>query len=185
MKYCHGCTTLKEYTDFNKWKYSKDGYGSQCRECNKQHCKNAYKRNPKKYIDAGASWRASNRELDKQLKTKWRNNNRQLHNKICNAYYCANKALIRQKAQIYSKLYPENNRASTARYNAAKLNAYPAWLNLEQIQLIKDIYKNKPEGYHVDHIVPLRGKEVSGLHVPWNLQYLPAIENIKKSNKLI
>lgn len=56
----------------------------------------------------------------------------------------------------------------------------PSWANKEKIL---EIYKNRPEGMHVDHIIPLNGKYVSGLHVENNLQYLPAAENLAKHNK--
>lgn len=55
----------------------------------------------------------------------------------------------------------------------------PAWANHEEIL---NIYINRPEGHHVDHVIPLFGKRVSGLHVETNLQYLTATENFKKNN---
>jgi hypothetical protein len=62
----------------------------------------------------------------------------------------------------------------------AEVRQTPKWANRAKI---REIYVNRPEGYHVDHIVPLRGKNVCGLHVENNLQYLPALENMKKHNK--
>jgi len=75
----------------------------------------------------------------------------------------------RQKVLFYGSLY-----------RARKKQACPKWANLEKI---KQIYLNCPSGYHVDHITPLINKNVCGLHVESNLQYLTAIENQKKSNK--
>lgn len=63
---------------------------------------------------------------------------------------------------------------------AAKLQRTPIWADLEAI---KEVYKNCPVGHEIDHIIPLRGNNVSGLHVFENLQYLTQTENRKKANK--
>lgn len=53
-----------------------------------------------------------------------------------------------------------------------------------ETELIKKFYENCPEGYEVDHIYPLQGKTMSGLHVLKNLQYLPMHENRAKGNRI-
>ena len=81
---------------------------------------------------------------------------------------------------IKSKLGKRKEAAKSAKYRASKLQRTPVWSNLEEI---KEIYKNCPEGYHVDHEIPLQGELVSGLHIPENLQYLTATENLSKGNR--
>lgn len=80
----------------------------------------------------------------------------------------------------HSSTNAETQTGRTSKYRAAKLHRTVSWANQEKI---KEIYDNCPEGYHVDHIIPLQGKYVSGLHVEGNLQYLTAKENLSKSNK--
>lgn len=65
-------------------------------------------------------------------------------------------------------------------YKTNKLHRTVPWSELSKI---KEFYNNCPSGHHVDHIIPLNGKVVSGLHVLNNLQYLPAQENCAKGNK--
>jgi hypothetical protein len=93
-------------------------------------------------------------------------------------------AAHREAAKIRSRAWRQNNpahrNALKRKYIADKGNRTPKWADLNQIL---EIYKNCPKGYHVDHIVPLRAKNVSGLHVHYNLQYLPAIDNMRKNNR--
>jgi hypothetical protein len=77
-----------------------------------------------------------------------------------------------------------SEKVDTTYYNAKRRaeekQAIPPWANLNKI---KEIYDNCPEGYHVDHIYPLNGKNSCGLHVENNLQYLSAKDNMRKGNK--
>ena len=74
------------------------------------------------------------------------------------------------------------DQARNARRRAAKLQRTAAWADHEKI---KEIYANCPKGYEVDHILPLQGELVSGLHVPENLQYLTKADNVRKKNKYV
>jgi 5-methylcytosine-specific restriction endonuclease McrA len=66
---------------------------------------------------------------------------------------------------------------------AAKNHRTPRWLNSSQLIQIKAMFEKAQRlGQEVDHIIPMKGLIVSGLHVPWNLQTLPVTENRRKRN---
>jgi 5-methylcytosine-specific restriction endonuclease McrA len=119
-------------------------------------------------------------------------------------YYEANKDLIVLKAlsrpneqrRMYRKNWKVNNpsevKASTNDRRRRHKNATPKWLTKEQKAQIRQMYvdaltTSRVTGVHyvVDHIVPIRGESVCGLHVPWNLRIITQEENLKKSNKLL
>ena len=79
-----------------------------------------------------------------------------------------------------SKETSRSQPARQAKYKASGIARVVGWSDLEKISAF---YAGCPEGYHVDHIVPLQGINVSGLHVLNNLQYLTAEDNIRKNNK--
>jgi len=138
-----------------------------------------------------ATWRKNNPEGVKK------HNNSQYakhYSKIKEAtkrYYLENKEKIQASISSYRKKNPHIVAKCTAAQKANRLKRIPDWLSKDDRWLIDEVYalarlRTKAFGFQwdVDHIVPLQGKDVSGLHVPWNLQVIPASENRIKSNKV-
>ena len=80
-----------------------------------------------------------------------------------------------------------NAERSMERY-ARKIQATPKWSDRSACQeiyaLSAEMTRSTGVQHHVDHIVPLKGRNVCGLHVPWNLRVITAEENLRKSNRL-
>jgi hypothetical protein len=104
----------------------------------------------------------------------------------------SNKPNVKQKGFERLKNWdtPHKHLARTRKRQAAKLQRLPKWLTEHDLAVIQAKYSiaamlTRENGipYHVDHIIPLQGKKVSGLHTPLNLQVIPGSENVKKSNK--
>jgi hypothetical protein len=160
MKTCFKCKKTLPFSSFFKHKGRKDGLQAYCKEC-------------KKAIDV--------KDYDKH---------RQERNEYMQRYRQANRAQFLTSLKKYREKNKDIRNAIQAQRRSAKLYRTPQWLTKEQNQEIKEFYTMAKEletvfpwKQHVDHIVPLLGKTVSGLHVPWNLQILSAKENITKGNR--
>lgn len=105
----------------------------------------------------------------------WRLNNPGLKRELDRQYHVKHQG---------DTLYLAKRAHHEAMRRARRIQATPKWLTDQQKQDIKNIYISCPSGHEVDHIVALQGKNVSGLHVPWNLQHLPSIVNRAKGNKV-
>jgi hypothetical protein len=134
-----------------------------------------YERNKELTKQRAKQWAADNPEKAAVKKAKWRSENREMHNAINREWFAQNK---------------DKRAAYEGKRRAAQLQRTPSWLTEDDLWIIEQAYElaeirtkmfNFP--WHVDHIIPLQGKQVSGMHHPLNIQVIPAKENLSKSNK--
>ena len=156
MKTCASCKTENPTSDFYKVSRKSDGLYSSCKACSK---------------DKSKIWKSKN--------PRWRSES-----------YLKNKTKVKEQTKTWSEENRGVRNAITAKRRASKLQATPSWLSEKDQKQIKRIYtacsnvsERTGKPHHVDHIVPLQGENVCGLHVPWNLAIIPASMNLSKSNK--
>lgn len=134
--------------------------------------------NPEKQKAAHARWLAANPEYKAQ--------NRAMILATQRGCRANNPAPYRAATQKYKAANPSKVQALGAKRRAAKLRRTPPWVDLQKIQKIYEEARVMTlmlgEPWHVDHVIPLCGRRVSGLHVHTNLQLLPGVENLKKLN---
>jgi hypothetical protein len=162
----------KSFSDFSKRSAAKDGLQYSCKSCVTIYSE------------------VNKNKLSTYRKDYYKDNKDRIA-----LYLSANKNKINTLCATYSRKHYLDNKdryiAKSAKRRARKLSATPSWLTVEDFNKIEELYAcarmfklYTGEEYHVDHIVPLQGKNVCGLHVPWNLQVIPAKENLSKSNKI-
>jgi CDP-glycerol glycerophosphotransferase (TagB/SpsB family) len=150
-------------------------------------------------------YRIKNKETIRERNKKYNEDNKEIIAIKKKKYYLDNREKILTRNKTYNKLnrakvakteakWRHNNKGRVAsnirRYQISKIKRTPKWLTKDDLWLIKEAYelaaiRTKLFGYpwHVDHIIPLNGKTVSGLHVIKNLQVIPGVENFTKKNK--
>lgn len=149
-------------------------------------------RNPDKVREANRRQAKAHAEKISAYKKRWREERVEEQREAARQRYAANPAPAKARARRWNREHPDVVNALLAKRRAAQKKRTPPWLTADDFEQIAAQYERaalltRREGvkYHVDHIVPLQGKTVSGLHVPWNLQILRAVDNSQKSNKWI
>jgi hypothetical protein len=166
---CSKCNEIKKLEDFHK---RKSGRHAQCKVCRKSYNKKRYENNTDKI---------------KEMSQEYRRNNKEQKSKKSKETYIKNKEAIKKQVKKYKIDNKGKIRKHTAKRRAIKKQASVSWGNQKIISNIYEEAINLEQQtgikHHVDHIIPLQGKTVCGLHVEKNLQILTAKENLAKHNK--
>jgi len=180
---CKTCNKTKPKTEFGKDRRLRSGVRSECKECSRLRTKRWREGNPEKVAEY-------NKRTD--WTRKWVAQNPEKRLAASRSYYARNKLAHAERVQRWYEKNRGRRRAITMNYRAAKRRATPVWFSELDDFVLSELHdkavtleKLGHGKFHVDHIVPLQGETVCGLHWRRNWQLMPASENVKKSNRLM
>lgn len=190
MKQCVQCNQIKNLTEFYKGTRCLLGVRPECKRCFLDNRKEYDMLHRDEHIEYGRQYLAEHREENKRKCQIRYNQNKQEYKGNARQWAIENPEKVKESGKKFRK---ENRVQENVRLKKIKLereHRTPKWLTeADWIEINKSYQlafdKTKITGiqYDVDHIIPLKGKLISGLHVPSNLQVITHKENMKKSNK--
>ncbi len=182
MKPCSKCKIEKLFSEFSTDKGRKDGHCPQCKACQRE----TRSKNLEGNRARAKAWSIANPERKKEHDAAWKSKNRERVRRNKQTWDAKNPKKKIESRQRWNKANPDKVLASCRRRQAAKLKATPLWADhfvIEGMYELARVFRRAGLLLEVDHIIPLRGKTVCGLHSQDNLQLLSRSANASKQNK--
>lgn len=183
MKICNQCEADKPISDF--YTNGKCGTHPKCKDCTKKNIRESRAANPDKYREYEKLKHSNNPSVKKASIRRYYIKNRESRIAAEKARYIKNSEYIKQRCRDYRKANMDKVYAHNGSRRQAEKTARPIWADLNEIAKLYEwsdfITKETGIRHHVDHIIPLKGKTVCGLHIHPNMQVIPATENLRKS----
>lgn len=161
-KTCNTCKFSLPVECFTKHPQSADRLQPKCKKCRREYDLKRYETQRDEIIARAAAWNERNKErvLSAGRKVDKKRRGSEARRQASRRFYGLRGRRVRQ--------------------------ATPPWADMSDIAQVYEVAEVLSRGgvkFHVDHEIPLRGSKVSGLHVAENLRVIPALQNIRKSNK--
>jgi len=203
-KVCYVCKKRRMIASF----YKKNGKAkNECIQCQKKYMKeyriknkerlkeysikshaDYYQKNTEKVKAAVKKYRKENPDKVKTFRAIWREENREDINEKHKEWREENKEHVNERSRQWKKENRYKVLANTRKRQAGKQQRTPKWAIEDIIKVFyfmsEHLGRIMNEKYHVDHIIPLKGENITGLHTHNNLQVITAKENMTKNNKI-
>lgn len=187
MKICSKCGVEKDLLLFYKSKRSLYGVRADCKACCEKIQKEKNLLNREKIKEKSRRYYLLHAEKIRSKTKEWQRLNPEKVKSGNAKHYFLRHEENKARSRLWAKENPHKNRLRRSRRRATEANATPKWVKHDKIAefyfAANFLGMATGDFYHVDHIVPLKSKYVCGLHCEANLRVLPALENLKKSNR--
>jgi hypothetical protein len=186
VKICTKCGESKDSSEF--YSNGKNGQHTACKACNREDGRLRRLANPDSARIADAEKHQRRKGAANAHCREYHAQNAGRRSEVEKARYIADSDRIKRRTKEYRDANKHKVMAWNGKRRALVAQATPTWADIDLIaaayRLASDLTASTGVIHHVDHVIPLKGKTVCGLHVQSNLAVIPAVDNLRKGARL-